>query len=229
MPEIDKLLSSKHLRSNLNSLILNGNTTTPVRLGKDKYIVYNTCAFDSVVVMLSMAYIDIPSYKYFVDGNNNELLTFSKQLANKSSCQSLYNTRASIIRKIFHEEEGITNLKIIDARCNVSFIIINLMKTAPSSIEDIVCSKVDCTYTKRLISSPSIILRLKHEFSTLQNALNQYVDKTYYKCPDKNCDGLITSIRYLQVHIFIEADIIADEQQFSLHDFPVEICVNLEM
>lgn len=148
MPEIDQLLSSKHLRSNLNSLILNGNTTTPVRLGKEKYIVYNTCAFDSVVVILSMAYIDIPSYKYFVDGNANELLTFSKQLAIKSSCRSMYNTRVSIIRQIFHEDEGIINLKVIDARCNVSFIIINLMKNAPSSIEDIVCSKMDCTYTK---------------------------------------------------------------------------------
>lgn len=165
MPEIDQLLSSKHLRSNLNSLILNGNTTTLVRLGKEKYIVYNTCAFDSVVVMLSMAYIDIPSYKCYVDGNDNKLLMFSKQLAIKSSCRSLYNTRVSIIRKIFHEDEGITNLKVIDARCNVSFIIINFMKNAPSSIEDIVCSKMDCTYTKRHISSPTIILRLRRIFN----------------------------------------------------------------
>lgn len=82
---------------------------------------------------------------------------------------------------------------------------------------------------KKQFSSPTIILRLRHEFSTLQNALNQYADKTYYECPDKNCDGLITSVKYLQNHIFIEADIIADEQQFSLHDFPVEICVNSEM
>ncbi|CAI6370123.1 unnamed protein product [Macrosiphum euphorbiae] len=179
--------------------------------------------------MLSMAYIDIPSYKCFVDGNDNELLKFSKQLANNSSFRSLYNTRVSIIRKIFNEDEGITNLKVIDARCNVMFIITNLLKTAPSSIEDIVCSKMDCTYTKRHTSSPTIILGLRHEFSTLQNAINQYVDKTYYECPDINCDGLITSIRYLQNHIFIEADSIADDQQFSLHDFPVEICVNSEM
>lgn len=65
---------------------------------------------------------------------------------------------------------------------------------------------------KKQFSSPTIILRLRHEFSTLQNALNQYADKTYYECPDKNCDGLITSVKYLQNHIFIEADIIADEQ-----------------
>lgn len=82
---------------------------------------------------------------------------------------------------------------------------------------------------KRHTSSPTIILRSRHEFSTLQNALNQYADKTYYECPNKNCDGLITSIRYLQNHIFIEADSIADEKQFSLDDFPVEICVNSEM
>lgn len=163
-----------------------------------------------------------------VDGNDNELLTFSKKLAIQGSCRSLYNDRVSIMRKIFQEDEGITNLKVIDARCNVSFIIINFLKTAPSSIEDIMCSKTDCTYTKKINYSPTIILRLRHEFSTLQNAMNQYVDKTYYKCPDKNCDGLITSLRYLQNHIFIEADIIADEQQFSLHDFPVEICVNSE-
>jgi len=144
----------------------------------------------------------------------------------KVHVEALFNDWVSIIRKIFNEYEGITNLKVIDARCNVSFIIINLLKTASSSIEDIKCSKTDCTFTKKINHSPTIILRLRHEFSTLQNAINQYVDKNYYKCPDKNCDGLITSLRYLQYHIFIEADIIANEQQFALHDFPVEICVN---
>jgi len=57
----------------------------------------------------------IPSYKYFVDGNDNELLTFSNQLTNQGPCRSLYNDRVSIIRKIFNEDEGITNLKVIDA------------------------------------------------------------------------------------------------------------------
>lgn len=38
MPEIDKVLSSRHLRSNLRSFLLNGNLTTPIRFGKYKYI-----------------------------------------------------------------------------------------------------------------------------------------------------------------------------------------------
>jgi len=55
--------------------------------------------------------------------------------------------------------------------------------------------------------------------------MNHYVDKTYYECPGKNCDGLITSLRYLQNHIFIEAD---EHYYISLHDFPMEIRVNSE-
>jgi hypothetical protein len=106
-------LGSKHLRSNLNTILLNDNTTTSVRLGKERYIVYNTCAFDSVAVIISMAYIDILNYKHFIDGSNNEFLNFSTQLALENSSRKIYDTRVLLLQQIFHKEPSVTNVKLI--------------------------------------------------------------------------------------------------------------------
>jgi hypothetical protein len=223
LPEIDKVLGSKHLRSNLNTILLNGNTATPVRLGKERYIVYNTCAFDSVAVIISMAYIDILNYKHFIDGSNNEFLNFSMQLALENSSRKIYDTRVLLLQQIFHKEPSVTNVKLINSRCNVSFIIINLLKTAPSAIENIECSRTECKNNRRKICSPTIILKMKHDFSNFQNALNQYLSELHYACVEDNCNGIITSTRLIENHLFIETDMIADGHKFSLNYFPSEL------
>lgn len=58
MPEIEKILKRKNTRSNLNTLLKNGNVCTPVSISKIKYMVHNTCPFDSISSAISMAYID---------------------------------------------------------------------------------------------------------------------------------------------------------------------------
>lgn len=65
-------------------------------------------------------------------------------------------------------------------------------------------------------------------FSDLQNVLIQYLTEKYYACCKDNCDGIVTSSRTIQNHLFIETDMIVNESQFSLNDFPLGICINLE-
>jgi len=69
-PEIDRLIE-KNTRSTLNSLLLNGNMSTPLQINKNKFLIYNTCPFDSVAVIIAMAYTDIGSYKIFIDSNKS--------------------------------------------------------------------------------------------------------------------------------------------------------------
>jgi len=57
-PEIERILNTPLTRSTLDNLLINGNLTTPVRISKSKYLVQNTCPFDSVESIIVMAYTD---------------------------------------------------------------------------------------------------------------------------------------------------------------------------
>lgn len=52
--------------------------STPLQINKNKFLIYNTCPFDSVAVIIAMAYTDIRSYKMFIDSNENKMLLFCK-------------------------------------------------------------------------------------------------------------------------------------------------------
>lgn len=138
----------------------------------------------------------------------------------------MYTDRVTLLQKIFKEQSGPTNVQIVDARCNVLFIVTNLLKSAPFSIENIKCSKTDCANSHvKLISSPTVILRIEQGFTTLENDLIKYLHKSY-ECNEENCHGTIISTRTLQNHLFIETDVFADENLFALDDFPAELCIH---
>jgi len=69
-PEIEMILNKK-TRSQSNSLLLNGNMTTCLRVSNKRYMVHNTCPFDAVGAVITMANIDYPLYRDFVDSNRN--------------------------------------------------------------------------------------------------------------------------------------------------------------
>jgi len=60
-PEIEMILN-KRTRSQSNSLLLNDNMTTCLRVSNKIYIVHNTCLFDALAAVITMAYIDYPLY-----------------------------------------------------------------------------------------------------------------------------------------------------------------------
>lgn len=89
-PEIGQILNKKNTRSNLTILLRNGNVMTPVHLSKSKYILCNTCPFDSICFFIVMAYIDHPQYKSYIDTSNNCLLKLCKNLALNGSSVITY-------------------------------------------------------------------------------------------------------------------------------------------
>jgi len=119
---------------------------------------------------------------------------------------------------------NVTNIKLINTECNVSFIITKLLKDEPSAEEYITCSNNQCKNVSKTHSCPTIITRLKgYGFNSLQQSLLQYTEKKSYECQEEFCDGVINSFRILRYHLFIETDMFADEKQFNLDDFPVNI------
>lgn len=135
--------------------------STPLQINKNKFLIYNTCPFDSVAVIIAMAYTDIHSYKMFIDSNENKMLLFCKSLALNGPNRQIYIDRLEILKPCFQETENMTNIKVINTECNVSFIVTKLLQNAPSAIENICSSNINCTNTDKQISSPSIILRFK--------------------------------------------------------------------
>lgn len=70
-----------------------------------------------------MAYTDVPSYKQFIDTNLNVFFKCCKNLVTKTSNMNTYKERLALLQSVFSEDIDVTDVKLINARCNVSFIV----------------------------------------------------------------------------------------------------------
>lgn len=99
-----------------------------------------------------------------------------------------------------------------------------MLKDAPSAKEHITCSNNQCKNASKTHGCPTIIMHFKgNGFILLQKDLIQYIEKNRYECHEEFCSGIMNSFRILGYHLFIETDIFAENQQFKLDDFPVNI------
>lgn len=94
-PEIERILN-KSLRSKYQTLLINGNMKTPIKINKKRYLVSNTCAFDSVCIILAMAYTDSKYYQEYMKKSSNELLLFCEELAKNGPSSIIYKKRLFI-------------------------------------------------------------------------------------------------------------------------------------
>jgi hypothetical protein len=216
-PEIERLIEKKYTRSASNTLILNGNMCTPLKIEKNKFLVYNTCPFDAVAMIIAMAYLDIPSYNIFINSNKNEMLLFCKSLALHGSNKKTYIDRFKILRPHFEESNNLSNIKVLDTRCNALYIVTKLLTNAPSAIENINCSNMNCDNFEKQDASPTIILRIKNftGFGSIEEILKEYVATKKRNC--YKCNGTINLNRTLMQHLFIETDMYSESDHlFSL-------------
>lgn len=76
VPEIDRILNNRKLRSNMNTVLRNGNLCTPIQMYIMRFTVKNTCPFDSVAIIIVMAYYDNHKYKCYLDDCENIFISF---------------------------------------------------------------------------------------------------------------------------------------------------------
>lgn len=145
-------------------------------------------------------------------------------MALNGTSKKTYTDRGVLLKSIFSENTGITKIKLINSECNVSYIITSFLKNEPSANEHISCSNFNCKNNSKIISSPTIIVRLTDGFESLENNLHNYLNTREYECSE--CDGVITSSRFLNNHLFIETDVYADQRQFKLVNFPVNLKIH---
>jgi len=163
----------KKTRSTHNNLLFNGNMAMPVILSKKRFLVQNTCAFDAVEMLIATAYTNFPIYKKYMDENKqNNFFELCQVLAKYGATQNSYKNRVLLFQQIFSVDTSVTYINLIDARCNVNFIITSYLKYKPSAIKSEVCSKFKKSKT---YNNPSIILNLKDKFKYLENDLKNYM------------------------------------------------------
>jgi len=224
--EIEIILNKRSMRSKLNSVLKNGNESSVIMYKKKRYLVNNTCAYDSVAVIISKAYVDNPKYKTFIDSVNHQFLNFCKALAINGTSKVLYKERLKILQTIFKENCGVSGVNIIDTECNVTFIISELLKEFPSAYEYFTCNNKTCKSTKQQQKLRTIILQNQElfEIKNLKTAMERYVEVRNYQCP--SCHGKGTKQRALQNHLFIESDQVDDICKFTMADFPTTFEIN---
>jgi len=219
VPEIDRILNTRVTHSTADILLINGNSTTTVKIDKHKYLIHNTCQFDSVSAIIIMAYIDNLRYKQFTNDSENSFLKFCINLAINGTSIKSYCDRGTLIKTFFTENTGFTVIKLINTECNVIFIVTSLLKNEPSEKEYISCLNVNCVNYSKIISCPSI--SLTDGFKSLECSLSNYTYSNEYECTV--CNEVIKSFRHLQNHLFIETNVYADQSKFLLDNFPVNI------
>jgi len=219
-PEIDRILQKKNTRSNLNTLLINGNIGTPLHVAKQRYIVMNTCPFDALAVIITMAYTDFKTYTAFVDSSENNMLRFCKSLALYGPTKKTYTDRLELLKPIFKSSDDISRIKVIDAQCNVAFIATKLLVNAPSAIEKIRCTTDGCNNNNRDIESATLILTFK-DVKNLQKSLDNYTKEQVYECG--YCYKLLSSRRTVMNHLLIETDTLPENQIIPLSMFPTQL------
>lgn len=112
-PEIERLLN-RTMRFKHSMLLLNGNMKTPIRMNKKRYLLSNTCAFNSVTILITMAIIDSELYKQFSTKNGNKFLTFCNELAKHGISVIIYKQRLEMLKNIFKQDIGMTDVTSIN-------------------------------------------------------------------------------------------------------------------
>lgn len=146
---------------------------TPIKLNKKRHLVLNTCPLDLICSIIAMAYTDSENYKKFININTNKTLQFYRDLAINGRSSYIYKKRLEILKTIFSEDQGITDIVVINAQCNVLYIINMLLKSSPSATEIKPCSSEKCGVKEW--NSPTITTKLTCGLINIQDDINQNV------------------------------------------------------
>lgn len=90
-------------------------------------MVQNTYLFVAVAALIENAYKDISNYKKYINDNkNNDFLQLGRNLAVHGPTHNIH--KKIFIRNIFDADIEVTEINLIDTKCNSNFIVKNYFK-----------------------------------------------------------------------------------------------------
>lgn len=201
------------------TFIKNGNIVKKLQYLNNSYAVFNTCAFDSIIVGIVVACNDNNAYRMEIN-TENEFLNLAKRIILNAPKEDIYIIRFLLLLQHF-EMKMFTPMKtFINAQCNITKIINNYLKTDPSCIQIMRCTR-ECV-GERFKCLPTIILKDRRfiSFKYLDIMLENYASLKSRHCTTYNCKGIRVVRRLFEDHIFIETEMFSNGiYRHKLSDF----------
>lgn len=210
-------LNNTNLKSKANVIgILKNGFISPKNgveiLGK-RFILNNTCAFDSIIQILSVSYADSKQYRHWVDEQKSSILLWKlvSSLVNYGTSGQSYKERVQILKERFEAKRNgkDNNTYLLSVECTVERMLKNLTDTCPSTIQFKkcpVCNVVESTYKNhaiRIMVSPNNILNM----NALINKELFPTELFISQCKNNRCSGFVTienSYPLPSPHIFVD-------------------------
>jgi len=195
-------------------------------------LIFNTCAFDSPLVAISVSYIDSKSYMLYIDGiKTNPFIKLCKEVALHGSTSITYEQRGHLLieSELFKISIVESGTSMLDANVNINALCNKLLSGIPSSIQTLIYSL--CNIKTEFYNSTIILNELITNNGCLKEIntyLNKYCEKKVKWCP--NCEQISrNSIKVLKEHILLETDIKnCNENEILVKDIPSQLYVGNE-
>jgi len=188
-------------------LLKNGSRAEDLKaLSLKKYgsvILSNTCAFDTAVFLLMVAFCESEKYFNSLSSSHEDckFIEFIKKILSKGVTVDTYRQRARII--IETQKPTSTSQKLV--KCDTTFgnLLKCMLPKCPTLIDKSSCSNDQCNKNKYAYTYSTYIF---HEnFDTLQDFINTRIKQSKNKCTNELCNGTVTLIPELSKdHIFVE-------------------------
>lgn len=148
-PEIRSRLKINHnISKHRLSLVKNGTLMRPIMIGqnpnKKRCHTTNTCAFDSILQMVSTAYMDSSDYASYVDESSCLTLNLVIRLVEQGATGKFYEERLLILKDYCTTNECVSQFIEYNAESNVASLIEKLFAKAPSIYQYHTCSNHKC-------------------------------------------------------------------------------------
>jgi len=184
-------------------MLKNGNLCPTIAEKNIKYVVYNTCGFDSIFHILASASIH-NSFRQVIESSSTNVFQFLKLFLKTGSSKLTYRKRAEMLREIKHfVSKDVFSVIVIDALSTISYLCEQLFKEDFSYYENKTCTKCENVIERKgTILSINIDILKQFGYEHLQNAIDDYAHTLNKKCKKCNSDFNI-NIEYGTI-IFIE-------------------------
>lgn len=196
---------SIHNKPNITSkvpLLQNGNMLRPQNVSGQYCMLNNTCAFDSIIQSLLVAYRDRTTYYEYINNiPKHNVFDFIKMISASGISEKIYKERAIILGNIFKPLNG-----RITCTSNIGYLLEkHLLQDIPSyeiSEHCSICEWVNQEKTALIQINTKPIY--KQGIHGLQNALTDKTQNDNRKC--KRCSNNIASTFTPGMHLFIDIE-----------------------
>lgn len=148
-PEIRSRLKINHnISKHRLSLVKNGTLMRPIMIGqkpnKKRCHITNTCAFDSILQIVSTAYMDSLDYASYVNESLCSTLNLVIRLVEQGATAKFYEERLLILKDYCTKNECVSQFIEYNAESNVASLIEKLFAKAPSIYQYHTCNNHKC-------------------------------------------------------------------------------------